>query len=155
MAAFNPKPWFKQPANSKIKLRKNEQVYFKDSLKEIFVSEIPKAVTPEDESLILENISISYELFNDLIIWGLVQYPELHKFFLHDTEIYGTKLSFGDDIFNSLSSTYRFKLLKDIDSSDPDYKKLSVSQQYISNLMNNYHEFSYLFFLLGFLHMRL
>jgi len=142
MAAFNPKPWFKQPANSKIKLRKNEQVYFKDSLKEIFVSEIPKAVTPEDESLILENISISYELFNDLIIWGLVQYPELHKFFLHDTEIYGTKLSFGDDIFKSLSSTDHFKLLKDIDPSDPDYKKLSVSQQYISNLMNNYHEFS-------------
>tara|TARA_A100001037_G_C15143731_1_gene635158 strand:- start:114 stop:2345 length:2232 start_codon:yes stop_codon:yes gene_type:complete len=142
MAAFNPKPWFKQPANSQIKLKKSDRAYFKNNLKEIFVSEIPKAVTPDDESLILENISISYEIFNDLIIWGLVQYSELHHFFLHDTAIYGTKLSFGDDIFKPLSPNNRFKLLKDITISDPDYRKLSISQQYISNLINNYSEFS-------------
>ena len=141
MAAFNPKPWFKQPANSEIKVREDYHPYFDEAMKEIFVSEIPKAVVPEDESLILENISISYELFNDLIIWGLVEYPKLHKFFMHDTKIHGTKLSFGEDKFKPLSKRDEFKLLKDITQSDPDYKKLSISQQYISNLMNNYQGF--------------
>ena len=138
MAAFNPKPWFKQPANSEIKSRGGQHPYF-DS--EIFVSDIPRAVVPEDENLILENISISYELFNDLIIWGFVNYPKLVKFFLEGTKIYGTKLSFGEDVFKDLSKQNEFKLLKDITKDDPDYKKLSISQQYISNLINDYSNF--------------
>tara|TARA_Y100000817_G_scaffold260009_1_gene214087 strand:+ start:528 stop:2702 length:2175 start_codon:yes stop_codon:yes gene_type:complete len=142
MAAFNPKPWFKQPANSSVKLNKNAIPYFNKELNDIFVSEIPKAVTPEDESLILENISISYELFNDLIIWGFIKYPKLIKFFMNDTKIYGTKISFGEDKFKSLSSKNEFKLLKDIHTDDTDYKKLSISQQYITNIINNYSQFS-------------
>ena len=141
MAAFNPKPWFKQPANTEVKVRDYPQPYFYENLSEIFVSEIPKAVTPEDLKVILENISISYELFNDLAIWGLVQYPELHKFFMHDTEIYGTKISFGDDIFQPLSKEKEFRLLKDIKVGGPDYKKLSMSQQYLTNLINDYTTF--------------
>ena len=89
----------------------------------------------------LENISISYELFNDLIIWGLVNYPKLVKFFLHDTKIYGTKISFGEDKFKNLSSNDEFKLLKDITKEDSDYKKLSISQQYTTNLLNTYSNF--------------
>jgi len=142
MAAFNPKPWFKQPANSKIETKDYYQPYFNENIDEIFQSKIPKAVTPENHSVILENISISYELFNDLIIWGLVNYHKLVKFFLHQTKIYGTKISFGDDIFKNLSQKNEFKLLKDITKKDKDYKKLSISQQYISNLMNNYNSFS-------------
>lgn len=141
MAAFNPKPWFKQPANVKVKLAKNYTPYFDNKTKDIFVSEIPKAITQDDESLMLENISISYELFNDLIIWGLVNYSKLTKFFLHNTKIYGTKISFGDDKFKKLSSKHEFKLLKDITKDDSDYKKLSISQQYITNLINDYSNF--------------
>ena len=144
MAAFNPKPWFKQPANSKIKLREYLQPYLEPymNMDDIFVSDIPKAVVPDNENLVLENISISYELFNDLIIWGMVEYPLLHKFFLHNTKIYGTKISFGEDKFNNLSKDIDYKLLKDITKKDPDYKKLSISQQYITNLINNYDLFS-------------
>ena len=61
---------------------------------------------------------------------------------MNDTKIYGTKISFGEDKFKSLSSKNEFKLLKDIHTDDSDYKKLSISQQYITNLMNNYSEFS-------------
>ena len=141
MAAFNPKPWFKQPANSKIKMRNKYQPYFKSDNPDIFISEIPKAVVPEEQSIVLENIAISYELFNDLIIWGMVQYPKLHTFFGEKTKIYGTKLSFGEDRFDKLSKKTEFKLLKDIVKDDVDYKKLSVSQQYINNLMNDYSNF--------------
>jgi len=138
MAAFNPKPWFKQPANSEIKAAKQPFHYF-DS--DIFVSDIPKAVVLGDENIVLENISISYELFNDLIIWGLVELPDLVPFFVENTKIYGTKLSFGEDIFKPLSDKHEFKLLKYITKTDPDYKKLSISQQYISNLLNDYVNF--------------
>jgi len=138
MAAFNPKPWFKQPANSKIKGVPGYNPYFDP---DIFVSDIPKAVVPENENLVLENISISYELFNDLIIWGLVNYSKLVDFFLEDTKIYGTKISFGEDKFKPLSGAAEYKLIRDIPKKDPDYKKLSVSQQYISNLLNDYKYF--------------
>ena len=141
MAAFNPKPWFKQPANISVKLSENYTPYYHNKIEDVFVSEIPKAVASDDESLMLENISISYELFNDLIIWGLVNYPKLIKFFLENTKIYGTKISFGEDKFKNLSSKDEFKLLKDITKEDPDYKKLSISQQYITNLINNYSGF--------------
>jgi hypothetical protein len=141
MAAFNPKPWFKQPANSDIKLRKNFQIYYQFDIEDIFVSDIPKTITPDNELVYLHNISISYELFNDIIIWGLVKFPKLHKFFLDKTEIHGTKISFGDNTFKPLSKKHQFKLLKDIHPDDIDYKKLSVSQQYISNLINNYNSF--------------
>ena len=138
MAAFNPKPWFKQPANSKIKGIPGYNPYFDP---DIFISDIPKAVVPENENLILENISISYELFNDLIIWGLVNYSKLVDFFLEDTKIYGTKISFGEDKFKPLSGKDEYKLIRDIPKKDPDYKKLSISQQYISNLLNDYKYF--------------
>ena len=138
MAAFNPKPWFKQPANSEIKGQPGYNAYFDP---DIFVSNIPKAVVPDNELLVLENISISYELFNDLIIWGIVNYSGLIAFFLDKTKIYGTKLSFGEDKFKPLSDKHEFKFIRDITQKDPDYKKLSISQQYITNLLNNYNNF--------------
>ncbi len=141
MAAFNPKPWFRQPANSGVITSEKFQPYFKNDIDDIFVSDIPKTVADGNDKLELENISISYELFNDLTIWGLVQFPKLHKFFMKDTEIHGTKISFGENKFKPLSKTHPFKLLKDITPKDEDYKKLSISQQYISNLMNNYSTF--------------
>ena len=138
MAAFNPKPWFKQPANSEIKGKPGYNAYFDP---DIFVSNIPKAVVPDNELLVLENISISYELFNDLIIWGIVNYSGLVAFFLEKTKIYGTKLSFGEDNFKPLSNKHEFKFIRDIKRKDSDYKKLSISQQYITNLLNDYNNF--------------
>ena len=138
MAAFNPKPWFKQPANNEIKGAQNYNPYFD---KDIFVSEIPKAIASDNVNIVLENISISYELFNNLIVWGLVKYQKLVKFFLEETKIYGTKISFGEDKFKPLSKQDEYKLIKDIVKDDTDYKKLSISQQYISNLLNDYANF--------------
>ena len=45
-----------------------------------------------------ENISYSYEIFNEVIIWGMVNFPELKDYFLHKTEIHGTKISFDRDL---------------------------------------------------------
>ena len=91
-----------------------------------------------DESY--ENISYSYEIFNEVIIWGMVNYPKLKDFFVHDTEIHGTKVSFDRDVFKKLSPKegIQFKLLKDIQKKDSLYRRLSKSQKQITNLINDY-----------------
>ena len=143
MAAFNPKPWVKQPANVEVKEVKDFQPYFTGKAKkDIFNSEIPKTVTTHNELLGLENISISYELFNDLIIWGLVNFKTLYKFFMGSAKICGTKLSFGEDIFKPFSKKHEFILLKDFTKGTHDFKKLSISQQYISNLLTDNKAFA-------------
>ena len=64
----------------------------------------------------LKTFHILIKLFNELIIWGLVNYPELSKYFIHDTKIYGTKVSFDRDVFKDLSpkDNIDFMLLKDL-----------------------------------------
>ena len=85
-----------------------------------------------------------HELFNELIIWGLVNYPELSKYFIHDTKIYGTKVSFDRDVFKDLSpkDNIDFMLLKDIVRGKKHFNKLSLSQKYISDLINKNKETS-------------
>ena len=70
----------------------------------------------------------------------MVNYPKLKDFFVHDTEIHGTKVSFDRDVFKKLSpkEDIQFKLLKDIEKKDSIYRRLSKSQKQITNLINDY-----------------
>ena len=146
MAAFNPKPWFKQPAGTEVKLLEKPKQYVKmfddDDDDIVMPVDIPKAVAMFDESKNYENISISYELFNDLIIWGMVTYPDLHTFFMENAEVHGSKVSFDKDIFKPLNDKHQFLHFKDIKKGDSVYKRLSMSQKYICNLINDYETFA-------------
>ena len=86
------------------------------------------------------NISFSYEIFNEVIIWGLVNFPKLINFFIHETEIHGIKISFDRDSFKKLSPRQNidFKLLKDIQKNESIYRRLSPSQKIITDLINHY-----------------
>jgi len=148
MAAFNPKPWFKQPAGTEIKLSEKPQPYvkmFEDADIQDAV-DIPKAFVmfgdSIDESKNYANISVSYELFNDLIIWGLVKYPDLHTFFMENTEIHGSKGSFDKDVFKPLTNEHQFLKFKDIKKGSSVYKRLTMSQKYICNLIQDYEKFA-------------
>ena len=141
MAAFNPKPWFKQPIGTYIQTDEKYQPYLKEwDKKEI---RFPLVVT-DDSKESYENISYSYEIFNEVIIWGMVNYPELINFFTHDTQIHGTKVSFDRDVFKQLSpkEKVQFKYLKDIRKGTNVYKRLSKSQKQITNLINDYEKSS-------------
>ena len=146
MAAFNPKPWFKQPAGTEVKLKEKPKPYinlFNDNYDDLLQPvDIPQAVAMFDENLNYENISISYELFNDVIIWGLINYPDLHTFFMQESEVHGTKVSFDKDIFKPLSKVHQFLHFKDIKRGSSIYKRLSMSQKYICNLIQDYDKFS-------------
>ena len=145
MAAFNPKPWFKQPAGTSVELKDRPKPYVKmfgeenEDLQQPV--EIPQAVAMFDENKNYENISISYELFNDVIIWGLVNYPDLHTFFMEAAEVHGSKVSFDKDIFKPLSKEHQFLHFKDIKKGSSIYKRLSMSQKYICNLIQDYDKF--------------
>jgi len=148
MAAFNPKPWFKQPAGTVIKLTEKPQPYvkmFEDKDIQDPV-DIPKAFVMFgdflDESKNYANISVSYELFNDLIIWGMVKYPDLHTFFMENTEIHGSKGSFNRDVFKPLTNAHQFLKFKDIKKGSSVYKRLTMSQKYICNLIQDYEKFA-------------
>ena len=141
MAAFNPKPWFKQPKSGAIKISKKYSPYVKDYKKEV---RLPIALK-EDSKINYENITFSYVIFNEVIVWGLVNYKDLKDFFVHNTEIHGKKISFDKDLFKPLQriskgkkKAAKFKLLKDIDKDSPYFYKLSKTQQQISNLINDY-----------------
>jgi uncharacterized protein (DUF3820 family) len=145
MAAFNPKPWFKQPAGTEIVLKEKPKPYvklFDDEYEDLQQPvEIPQAVAMFDESLNYENISISYELFNDVIIWGLVNYPDLHTFFMEAAQVHGSKVSFDKDIFKPLSKQHQYLHFKDIKKGSSIYNRLSMSQKYICNLIQDYDKF--------------
>ena len=134
MAAFNPKPWFKQPIGTNIKIGPGKNIPYSKGKQKI----LPLALSNSKDSN-FENITFSYEIFNEVIIWGMVNYPELTKFFTHGVEIHGTKISFDKDTFDKLSKkdNKQFKLLKNIDKNDKYYNRLSISQKYISDLINN------------------
>ena len=137
MAAFNPKPWFKQPIGTVLKTDEKYQPYLKEwNKKEV---RFPLAIK-DDSGENYENISYSYEIFNEVIIWGMVNYPKLADFFIHDTQIHGTKVSFDRDVFKELSPKdgLQSKLLKDIQKGDKFYRRLSKSQKQITDLINNY-----------------
>ncbi len=143
MAAFNPKPWFKQPIGMNLQI-KDKSLPYSENEGENRVSELidlPKAFVGDDLSSYYENISYSYEIFNDLIIWGLVQYPDLKDFFVNFMEIRGPKISFDRDQFKPINDEEEFILLKDIEINSKTYKKLSLSQRYICNLLNDYDKY--------------
>ena len=83
MAAFNPKPWFKQPIGGEIALNDRPRQYYGDRDDELWMNrQLPLAVMKGNLDKTYQNISISYELFNDVIIWGFVNYPDLVDFFM-------------------------------------------------------------------------
>ena len=133
MAAFNPKPWFKQPIGTNLKVNEEYQPYLKK------INRMPIAIK-EGSNESYENISYSYEIFNEVIIWGLVNFPKLINFFIHETEIHGIKISFDRDSFKKLSPRQNidFKLLKDIQKNESIYRRLSPSQKIITDLINHY-----------------
>ena len=137
MAGFNPKPWFKEPCGLTIKTYKKYNPYIREEVKKQF---LPLIIDDNDEALIYENITFSYEIFNDLIIWGLTEYDDLHEFFVNGMKIYGTKISFGTDDFKDLDpeNGIQFKTIKEIKKGDKYYKRLSWSQKLICNLLNDY-----------------
>jgi len=140
MAAFNPKPWFKQPVGSKLNIKKSEITVPYLDIDDFEELDLPKAFISEKTNNYYENISYSYEIFNDLMVWGLIQYPELKNFFLENMEIRGPKISFDKDIFKSLTQNDTFILMKDINKNSEPYKKLSLSQKNINQLLNNYEK---------------
>ena len=158
MAAFNPKPWFKQPAGTAVELKDKPQQYVKsqqyvkpqqyvklfdkDNEDLLQPVDIPEAVAMFDENLNYENISISYELFNDVIIWGLVNYPDLRYFFMDQAEVHGSKISFDKDLFKPLTTDKDFMYFKDIKRGSSVYKRLTMSQKYICNLIQDYDKFA-------------
>ena len=136
MAAFNPKPWFKQPIGVTIKLNHKFLPYIEQWRKK----DVKIPVTLKENSKEnYDNISYSYEIFNEVILWGLINFKKLQDFFIHDTQIHGTKISFDKDDFKKLSTkeNMQYKLLKNFKKDTPLYDKLSLSQQYICNLLKN------------------
>ena len=138
MAAFNPKPWFKQPAGIEFNLKEKIIPYFVEIDKDI-PKFLPKAfISDNKEGIFYENISYSYEIFNGLIVWGLLEYPKLHNFFMNNLKIYGPKISFDRDIFKPLNPINEFLYLKNIRKKSIPYHKLSISQKRINNLLVDY-----------------
>ena len=138
MAAFNPKPWFKQPAGIEFNLKEKIIPYFVDIDKDI-PNFLPKAFTSENkDGIFYENISYSYEIFNGVSVWGLLKYPKLHHFFMEDLKIYGPKISFDKDNFKNLNPVNEFLYLKDIRKKTMPYHKLSISQKRMNNLLVDY-----------------
>ena len=137
MAAFNPKPWFKQPVGTKVSTDKKYNPYLKEwDVKKI---KIPIAIKENTKSS-YENISYSYEIFNEVIVWGLVNFPELKDFFGHDIQIYGTKVSFDRDVFKDVKKDKKFKYIKDVKKGDGVYNKIYKSQKQIADLINDYEK---------------
>tara|TARA_Y100001970_G_C13970058_1_gene717689 strand:+ start:18 stop:653 length:636 start_codon:yes stop_codon:yes gene_type:complete len=56
-------------------------------------------------------------------------------------EIRGPKISFDRDQFKPINDEEDFILLKDIEINSKIYKKLSLSQRYICNLLNDYDNY--------------
>jgi hypothetical protein len=136
MAAFNPKPWIIQPLSAKLKIKHNSQPYM---TREIDVPITLKENTKEN----YENISYSYEIFNEVILWGLVNYSNLSSFFMNTTKIAGKKTSFDLNKFENISNGTKELLLKDIKKEGKYsgvYKRLSKTQKFISDLLDDNQE---------------
>ena len=56
-------------------------------------------------------------------------------------EVHGSKVSFDKDIFKPLSKDHQFLHFKDIKKGSSIYKRLSMSQKYICNLIQDYDKF--------------
>lgn len=138
MAAFNPKPWFKQPIGTKISFNKKYNPYSEEwNDKKV---RIPIAIKENTKSS-YENISYSYEIFNEVIVWGLMNYPDLRDFFGKNIEIHGTKVSFDKNIFQKVSKDKQFIKLQDVKRNTNIYKRLSYTQKLISNLINDFDKY--------------
>ena len=138
MAAFNPKPWFKQPIGTKISFNKKYNPYSEEwNDKKV---RIPIAIKENTKSS-YENISYSYEIFNEVIVWGLMNYPDLRDFFGKNIEIHGTKVSFDKNIFQKVSKDKQFIKLEDVKRNTNIYRRLSYTQKLISNLINDFDKY--------------
>jgi len=138
MAAFNPKPWFKQPVGSELRIKKKDiGIPYVDSDE---LLDLPKAFVMDKMNDYYENISYSYEIFNDLMVWGLVEYSDLKDYFLENMEIRGPKISFDKDNFKPLTEENDFLLIKDIEKGSKPFKKMSASQKNIHQLLTDYEK---------------
>ena len=138
MAAFNPKPWFKQPVGSELRIKKKDiGIPYVDSDE---LLDLPKAFVMDKMNDYYENISYSYEIFNDLMVWGLVEYSDLKDYFLENMEIRGPKISFDKDNFKPLTEENDFLLIKDIEKGSKPFKKMSASQKNIHRLLTDYEK---------------
>jgi len=133
MAAFNPKPWLSQPAGLQLKISNSETPY-KNNIK------IPLILDQNQTNKNYENISVSYEIFNEIVLWGYINYPKLSSFLFNNTKIYGPKISFGSNIFKKLSNkkNIEYKTFKKFNVNEDLFNKLSDSQKNIVKLINNY-----------------
>lgn len=143
MAAFNPKPWFKQPLGIKIELKEIEPYLTKlekDNRDKDLFSPVaqPHIMESKSDKTNYENITYSYEIFNEIIAWGLMEYKRLSNYFMRDVVICGTKISYDRDIFEPIDKDTEKMLLIDIEKDSKVYKRLTISQKYIYNLLTDY-----------------
>jgi len=61
---------------------------------------------------------------------------------MENAEVHGSKVSFDKDIFKPLNDKHQFLHFKDIKKGDSVYRRLSMSQKYICNLINDYEKFA-------------
>lgn len=141
MAAFNPKPWFKQPVGLAVKI--SDYYQYMENTEGMEMEKVPLIIDEHDNFMIYENITYAYEMFNEVMLYGMINFRELHKFFIENLKIYGAKISFGADNFKQLSVKYNvdFMYLKDIKPGSQFFYKLSRSQKYLSKLINDYDKY--------------
>ena len=140
MAAFNPKPWMKQPAGLQLRIHKGDKPY--QIIKE--KDKIPLIIGDgDDPNKNYANISFSYEIFNEFVIWGYLKYPKLVKFLFNETEIHGVKISYNRNEFKKLSNkkNIQFKKLKNFKVNEDLFYKLSNSQKILIQLIKNYNNY--------------
>ena len=61
---------------------------------------------------------------------------------MEKAEIHGSKTSFDKDMFKPLTPSNKFMYFKDIKKGSAVYKRLTMSQKYICNLIQDYDNFS-------------
>ena len=68
----------------------------------------------------------------------LINYPDLSDFFVQKHKYMEPKISFDRDLFEPLSKdkNIQFEYLKNIKKKNPNYNRLSLTQKYISDLLN-------------------
>ena len=66
MAAFNPKPWFKQPKYGEVSFKNKISPYNNKLVQDLNKKDVRLAVVlKEDTNEKYENITYSYEIFNE------------------------------------------------------------------------------------------
>ena len=63
------------------------------------------------KKIIIITISYSYEIFNEIVIWGLINFKELQNAIYTETQIHGTKISFDRDEFINYQKKIIFNIV--------------------------------------------